>query len=458
VDIVDVTCVIVLPPVVCVKVTGHVVRVEMTISVVMSSEVVGDVAGEEPGRTDVGVMLDATVGTLLATGIEWVSVESGVWIVAGGDDPAGGEDWCSPGRDVIGQIVVEMAIVDVTTVVERAGQLVTSGPQLVIVISLVVNTVDVVKDGEVAGKVVGDVAGELVVGDGAELGVVIGLDAGALEALGTERVGVVAGLVAGVVDVLGTVLLGVEAGELGMLVGTELGAEVDAIVAIVKLGVLLGTLLVEEAVETVYAGVEADWQSKPTLWMPISQPESLPLSGIWKLTDWAPPHWSLVTVVPEAEQDAVCLQVEPSGMSKTKSRSVSKETETCIVVMEKSWPDPQAIFGALPASLLTDPWIHFDWKSSRRASFRRLLVVFVKELLHWKPEKPKPPKLLKEPVGRVDQSKPDCWSVVQLLLVLDGLLKACAVSQLSATACCRNRATKPAVNADFMIGSEGLSE
>jgi hypothetical protein len=70
VDIVDVTCVIVLPPVVCVKVTGHVVRVEMTISVVMSSEVVGDVAGEEPGRTDVGVMLDATVGTLLATGIE----------------------------------------------------------------------------------------------------------------------------------------------------------------------------------------------------------------------------------------------------------------------------------------------------------------------------------------------------------------------------------------------------
>jgi hypothetical protein len=47
-----------------------VVRVEMTISVVMSSEGVGDVAGEEPGRTDVGVMLDATVGTLLATGIE----------------------------------------------------------------------------------------------------------------------------------------------------------------------------------------------------------------------------------------------------------------------------------------------------------------------------------------------------------------------------------------------------
>ena len=67
-----------------------------------------------------------------------------------------------------------------------------------------------------------------------------------------------------------------------------------------------------------------------------------------------------MTVVPEAEQEAVCWQVEPSGMLKTKSRSVSKETEICIVVIEKSWPDPQAIFGALPESLLTEPWIHFD--------------------------------------------------------------------------------------------------
>ena len=72
VDIVDVTCVIVLPAVVCVKVTGHVVRVEMTISVVMISEVVGDVAGEETGRTEVGMVLDATVVTLLVARIERV--------------------------------------------------------------------------------------------------------------------------------------------------------------------------------------------------------------------------------------------------------------------------------------------------------------------------------------------------------------------------------------------------
>lgn len=84
-----------------------------------------------------------------------MAVEPGVSIVDGEDDPAGGEDWGPPGRYVIGQIVVEMAIVDVMTVVERAGQFVTSGPQLVMVISLVVNTVDVVRDSEVAGEVTG---------------------------------------------------------------------------------------------------------------------------------------------------------------------------------------------------------------------------------------------------------------------------------------------------------------
>jgi hypothetical protein len=41
--------------------------------------------------------------------------------------------------------------------------------------------------------------------------------------------------------------------------------EVDAIVAVVELLVLLGTLLVDEGVETVEVGVEADWQSNPTL-------------------------------------------------------------------------------------------------------------------------------------------------------------------------------------------------
>jgi hypothetical protein len=92
VEIVEVTCVIVLPPVVCVKVTGQVVKVVIMISVVIISEVVGEVAGEDAGRTDVGVVLDGMVVTLLVTGIERVEVKPGVSIVDGGDDPAGGDD------------------------------------------------------------------------------------------------------------------------------------------------------------------------------------------------------------------------------------------------------------------------------------------------------------------------------------------------------------------------------
>ena len=45
---------------------------------------------------------------------------------------------------VTGQTVVETAMVEVTTVVESAGQLVTLAAQLVMVISLVVYTVEVV--------------------------------------------------------------------------------------------------------------------------------------------------------------------------------------------------------------------------------------------------------------------------------------------------------------------------
>ena len=65
--------------------------------------------------------------------------------------------------------------------------------------------------------------------------------------------GVVAGLVAGVLEVLGLVTT----------IGVDV-VEVDAIVARVEVLVLLGTLLVD-GVETVEAGVEADWQSNPTL-------------------------------------------------------------------------------------------------------------------------------------------------------------------------------------------------
>ena len=51
-------------------------------------------------------------------------------------------------------MVVEIAMLDVTTVVDRAGQLVTSGPQLVIVTSLKLKTVDVVNDCELLDKMV----------------------------------------------------------------------------------------------------------------------------------------------------------------------------------------------------------------------------------------------------------------------------------------------------------------
>jgi hypothetical protein len=49
-----------------------------------------------------------------------------------------------PSVSVTGQTVVEMAIVEVTTIIELAGQLVTVGAQSVEVTAVVVYTVDVV--------------------------------------------------------------------------------------------------------------------------------------------------------------------------------------------------------------------------------------------------------------------------------------------------------------------------
>lgn len=79
----------VIKPEVDVKVTGHVVKVVKTISVVITSE---RAVGE----------LDGLAGVLNAGGLD-----------AGGDD-AGGK----LGGEEIGQIVVEIAIVEVTTMVE----------------------------------------------------------------------------------------------------------------------------------------------------------------------------------------------------------------------------------------------------------------------------------------------------------------------------------------------------
>jgi hypothetical protein len=79
---------------------------------------------------------------------------------------------------VTGQIVVESAMVEVTTTVESAGQLVIDAAQLVTVISRVVKTVDVVHFCEVVaagvlfgvgtdkeiGEVTGELSGELPLG------------------------------------------------------------------------------------------------------------------------------------------------------------------------------------------------------------------------------------------------------------------------------------------------------
>lgn len=67
--------------------------------------------------------------------------------------------------------------------------------------------------------------------------------------------------------------------------------------------------------------------------------------------------------MPLALHDAVCLQVDPSGMEKIKSRSVSNETETCISLMENLSPSAQEKLGPLLEDLVTLPWMHLDWQA-----------------------------------------------------------------------------------------------
>jgi hypothetical protein len=92
--------------------------------------------------------------------------------------------------------------------------------------------------------------------------------------------------------------------------------------------------------------------------------------------------------------------------------------------------------------------MHLDWKLSLASNDR-----FEKELLQEKPENSKPPKELNEPVDKVDQSKPDCSSSLQLLLVLEGLEKLLASLQLSPAACCVSEAVakKAVAKAAFML-------
>lgn len=82
-------------------------------------------------------------------------------------------------------------------------------------------------------------------------------------------------------------------------------------------------------------------------------------------------------VDPPALQDAVCWQVEPSGMLKTQLTSVSYEVETCMVSMDMASLSLQEIDGLL----LRSPVMHLLWKS-RLVKTSRL----PKELEHEKPE------------------------------------------------------------------------
>lgn len=140
-------------PDVMVAVTGQVVTVSTVTTVVVVSSGEGKVtAGVETGEAPYPVG-EIGAGEVPAAAVDWVTAPTpdepglaGVETGAGeetaeGEDSAGGEGTVV---SVTGQIVVDIAMVEVTTTVECAGQDVTSGAQLVTVIKLVVNTVEVV--------------------------------------------------------------------------------------------------------------------------------------------------------------------------------------------------------------------------------------------------------------------------------------------------------------------------
>jgi hypothetical protein len=209
-----------------------------------------DAGGDPAGAVDPG-------GIAENEEIVNVPVRGRVFVDAGG--PEFGDD--------TGQTVVEIAMVEVTTIVECAGQLVTVGAQLVMVISVVVKTVDVVKDG-VGGVVSGvDVMTAAVVG-----GVVSGVDVMTAAVVG----GVVSGVDVMTAAVVGevTILLGLdeEVDTVSVLVETEDEGVVttEVLVEVVKVleegdGTTLFEVEVGVLVGSVDTGVEADWQSKATL-------------------------------------------------------------------------------------------------------------------------------------------------------------------------------------------------
>lgn len=144
------TEVVVVPAYVMTDVTGQVVTVTTVISVVVApatgEEAAGvvaatpEVAGELAAGEDPTAVVPA--GVVSATGLTpEAEGEADATL-----DAADGDAWTeeAPSVSVTGQMVVETGMVDVTTTVDLAGQLVTVGAQLVMVTSLVVYTVEVV--------------------------------------------------------------------------------------------------------------------------------------------------------------------------------------------------------------------------------------------------------------------------------------------------------------------------
>lgn len=144
------TEVLVAPAEVITEVTGQVVMVTTVISVVVTPSTGEDAAGV------VAAMLEATAELTdgdIPTAVVPAEVVSATGLTPEAEGearlPLGTADGDTATEEatsvsVTGQIVVETGIVDVTTTVDLAGQSVMVGAQLVIVISLVVNTVEVV--------------------------------------------------------------------------------------------------------------------------------------------------------------------------------------------------------------------------------------------------------------------------------------------------------------------------
>ena len=82
------------------------------------------------------------------------------------------------------------------------------------------------------------------------------------------------------------------------------------------------------------------------------------MSGSLNVTEVAPPHCVFSTVEPAAEQELLCLQVDPSCIPYKKSSSVSTETDTCMCVMEKDLSEPLETLGLLCALVETEPEMH----------------------------------------------------------------------------------------------------